>query len=1133
MTTGPPSNEKSSPKGAASLMGIFDPPPTSRSTGSGNAKAQPPSQQSLSKQEESTTLPPGPGPGPTPKTPAATNRSPSASDLMSMFDPPSSPSKSSPQKISDNAVARESVPLPPPYALNANERQSTIRQNNLSDAEQDMLTERTSLLQSIFDPAANDDSANTPISTENQSNKLQNLHSQANSNYYSTSLLRQLPLTVTDQDDETPKKSCRLQPEEVSYSYAAVKIPDESAAKSDSPPPTTTTTKQSWKSFCGEHFQPSTFAGAGMFLLYHVVFCLANGSAIVRPHATQPVLGQMAKLTTVGILMAGPLYIWRLGQDVPALYPSGDLFLAPFLASAAKIVDEIMEEDGLNEEGSNSNEVFLASFAVLAAIGMLSAGILLELAATFKLANLGTFLPYSVLCGFFSAVGVLLWALSFSVDTNGKTWQDVLFSGDISLIYQSILHHLPSFTVGIMMNLLGPKHPFYVILLIFLTLIGFYTTMWITGTSLEEAQEQHWFWSQNELSIPVLHKDNGSFLASWVPPIPFGHWGAMLQGQVHWRAVRSGLKDMFLLALLYLLRSSIHASAMKKNINNLVCKKRNKTDADAEINTTYRQMPSSPISVYPSRTTSDSRRSWFARLAMDAIEEKVRLVNEGLQGHNTSGGRQSIRPTSPPETNTGPLSEVVVPIHENKATTAYQYTEVRPKPCHRSLKDLFVEYGYALILVAFSGGFGVCPTVATSNTMYAIGAGGRAPQYGSCLLLVIFYITDFSLVRYIPKACFSSLLVLGAVDTFVVWFFLSYRKTQDLLEWLVVPFIVAFSLVVGFLNAVFLGVGISTFVFVASFFRVGIVKFNATGLEIRSTIERSFTVSHWLDTHGDYIQVLVLQNYLFFGNASSVQTYISTMFEDVEEDSTLPMLDLPPKPKVLILDMSLISGMDTSTLDIFAEIKDLCKNNNCKLFLCGLSARAKKGLALTGVKPGTGSKDLRLVRFFADLDVALGKAEDFISLDLQEKEKIDFARRTFSDLTGSGFQRALKYIDEQHGQEFSKNLLDLEPYTQLIELHAGDCLFACDGGTIEESDRGLFFIESGMLKIERDAMATLTRGRTVGNTTRNRSFGTLNNLHARSGTIGRQCAALKAKPREPMHASDQVGYVEPSKALRA
>ena len=77
-----------------------------------------------------------------------------------------------------------------------------------------------------------------------------------------------------------------------------------------------------------------------------------------------------------------------------------------------------------------------------------------------------------------------------------------------------------------------------------------------------------------------------------------------------------------------------------------------------------------------------------------------------------------------------------------------------------TLEEVFTEYGYALFVVAICGGFGNCPTVATSNTMYAIGADGLAPQLGSVLLLVIFYITDFQLVQYIPKAAFSALLVL-------------------------------------------------------------------------------------------------------------------------------------------------------------------------------------------------------------------------------------------------------------------------------------------------------------------------------------------------------------------------------------
>jgi MFS superfamily sulfate permease-like transporter len=70
------------------------------------------------------------------------------------------------------------------------------------------------------------------------------------------------------------------------------------------------------------------------------------------------------------------------------------------------------------------------------------------------------------------------------------------------------------------------------------------------------------------------------------------------------------------------------------------------------------------------------------------------------------------------------------------------------------------------------------------------------------------------------------------------------------------------------------------------------------------------------------IQILVLQNYLFFGNATSVLKYISSMFDDVDViDDAL----LPPKPRYVVLDMSIVSGLDVSAVDCFADVTSLCK----------------------------------------------------------------------------------------------------------------------------------------------------------------------------------------------------------------
>ena len=122
-------------------------------------------------------------------------------------------------------------------------------------------------------------------------------------------------------------------------------------------------------------------------------------------------------------------------------------------------------------------------------------------------------------------------------------------------------------------------------------------------------------------------------------------------------------------------------------------------------------------------------------------------------------------------------------------------------------------------------------------------------------MLLVFYLTDFQLVGYIPKPAFSSMLVLAFIDMIYTWFYKSYFKTKDKSEWMVVPMIVVCAFTVGLLSAVFLGIAFSTFLFVAAFFRSGVVKYVADGIAIQSTIERTFKSSEWLNENGDLIQV--------------------------------------------------------------------------------------------------------------------------------------------------------------------------------------------------------------------------------------------------------------------------------------
>jgi hypothetical protein len=50
----------------------------------------------------------------------------------------------------------------------------------------------------------------------------------------------------------------------------------------------------------------STIIGSLVFLLYHIVFCLAQAATITRPHANHSSTGIMAKTAALGIFTAGP-----------------------------------------------------------------------------------------------------------------------------------------------------------------------------------------------------------------------------------------------------------------------------------------------------------------------------------------------------------------------------------------------------------------------------------------------------------------------------------------------------------------------------------------------------------------------------------------------------------------------------------------------------------------------------------------------------------------------------------------------------------------------------------------------------------------------------------------------------------
>lgn len=100
----------------------------------------------------------------------------------------------------------------------------------------------------------------------------------------------------------------------------------------------------------------------------------------------------------------------------------------------------------------------------------------------------------------------------------------------------------------------------------------------------------------------------------------------------------------------------------------------------------------------------------------------------------------------------------------------------------------------------------------------------------------------------------------------------------------------------------------------------------------------------------------------------------------------------------------------------------------------------------------------------------------------------------------------LKHIDESHSVDFAKDLKRLEKFSSRITLEPHQILYED-----VKVDRGLFFIEQGIVKVERDADATVTRkgnGDTFSRAATN-NWGSLNQL--KCADVARAIADMKAK----------------------
>lgn len=330
---------------------------------------------------------------------------------------------------------------------------------------------------------------------------------------------------------------------------------------------------------------------------------------------------------------------------------------------------------------------------------------------------------------------------------------------------------------------------------------------------------------------------------------------------------------------------------------------------------------------------------------------------------------------------------------------------------------------------------------------YRMGANSRIIGLTAAAMCLVALLAGTSLLAYMPKAILGGLLLSMGASLLIEWLYDGWRKLPRQ-DYMIVTLIVAVIGSVGILAGVAVGVAVAMAIFVLSYSRVRVIRQELTGVEYRSSVDRSPAALDVLKEQGHSIRVIKLEGFIFFGTAYSVLTRIQYMIANPG----------PHPLRFLLLDFRDVRASDSSAMLAFSKIHMSCEQNACKMILTRMNQVIQQQFRQAGLGPGTPN-----ISFFADIDMALEHCEEVL---------LARAARARQTVEASIWDRIFKVLPQ--GTPLSAFMAYLQPRTY----QQGEYLVK-QGDPPDE----ILFIESGRVTVSLnfpDGRSLRLRSLTVG-----------------------------------------------------
>ncbi|MGE4298171.1 MAG: cyclic nucleotide-binding domain-containing protein [Desulfovibrionaceae bacterium] len=349
--------------------------------------------------------------------------------------------------------------------------------------------------------------------------------------------------------------------------------------------------------------------------------------------------------------------------------------------------------------------------------------------------------------------------------------------------------------------------------------------------------------------------------------------------------------------------------------------------------------------------------------------------------------------------------------------------------------ELDEEYGALGMVNFFTGLVGGVPGSLSLNRSLgarAAGAGGPISGLTASLLCAVALWYGHLATPYIPHFIPAGLLIYAGLGLMKAWLVDIKAELTRADDYVLLLGIFMLAAVFGLLLGLGIGAALALMVMISRSGKVPVVKHSLSGANHRSNVDRAPSQLALLKERGGQIYVLRLQGFIFLGTAHDLMKQIRARVRDSEQ----------PHVRFIMLDFTLVSGLDSSVAITFTKLKQLANEEMFTLIFTNVLFEVEQQLEQAGytLNDPDGSSTT-----FMNLDYAMEWCENNI---LEEAGLLAVREKTLPELLEPIFPEPV-YIPR------------LMEFVTQVRTRKGEPVFKQG----DPSD-SMYFVESGMVNVE-------------------------------------------------------------------